>query len=780
MKIGGQEFSDELLAKIRRTVASEPDLSRAALSRRVCQWLNWRDPGGGLKEMSCRVALLKLHRQGVIKLPNPRAGPPRRPSRRRVPKASSAPLLRTARGRLHCSLQELGGIELVLVGSAESRASRDWTGLMERHHYLGAGPLCGAQLRYLIGSRRGWLGGLAFSAAAWQVAARDDWIGWSPAARQQNLQQVVANSRYLILPHLEIPHLASHVLGRVVKRLAADWRQRYGYEPRLVETYVEQQRFRGTCYRAANWIEVGRTQGRGRQDRTRQSQRTVKRIFVYPLGRQARQQLQRAEEPAPRPAAQARPGQDWAEEEFGRVQLGDRRLEQRLLTLARDFYAQPQAQVPQACQSRAKTKAAYRFFDHPETQMERLLEPHYQSTCQRLGQHPVVLAVQDSSSLNYTAHPATEHLGTIGSKLEHGPVGLLLHETMAFTPEGTPLGLLDVQCWARDRTRWGQKHRRKQRPIEEKESFKWLKSYQQVARAQQGCPDTRLVSVGDREADIYELFQLGLADPAGPRLLVRAEQDRLLSEGQGHLWEHLQQQSLGGSQWVQVPRRGSRPARQARLQLRWASVQLRPPQAKRQLKPLSLWAVLAQETDAPPDTPPLCWLLLTTCPVTTFQQATEKLAWYTVRWNIEVYHKTLKSGCQIEQRQLGSADRIEACLAIDLVVAWRIFHLAKLGRETPDVPCTVFFADTEWKALLAYVTKNPQPPPQPPSLREALRMAATLGGFLGRKGDGEPGTQTLWLGLQRLDDLAAMWNFMSCHFAPQLRSPPVSRAPTCG
>jgi uncharacterized protein DUF4338/transposase-like protein/transposase Tn5 family protein len=780
VKIGGQEISDQLLTRIRQTVESEPGLSRAALSRRVCQWLNWRGAHGKLQQMSCRVALLKLHRQGVIELPASRPGPPRRLSRRRVHRSSGAPSARAEGGKVRCSLKEVGAVELVLVGSADSRASRDWTALMERHHYLGAGPLCGAQLRYLIGSRLGWLGGLAFSAAAWQVAGRDQWIGWNGVARQQNLQQVVANSRFLILPHREVPHLASHVLGLVVKRLAADWRHRYGYEPRLIETYVEQQRFRGTCYRAANWIEVGRTQGRGRQDRTRQSQGTVKRIYVYPLGRQARQQLQRVAEPARRPVARAKPGQDWAEEEFGRVQLGDRRLEQRLLTLARDFYAQPQAQVPQACQSRAKTKAAYRFFDHSRTKMERLLEPHYQSTSQRIGQHRVVLAVQDTSSLNYTVHPATERLGSIGSKLEHGPVGLLLHDTMAFTPEGTPLGLLDVQCWARDQATWGKKHRRKQRPIEEKESFKWLKSYQQVARAQQGCPDTMLVSVGDREADIYELFQLARADPSGPQLLIRAEQDRLLSEGQAHLWEHLEKQAVGGSQWVQVPRRGPRPARQAQLQLRWARVTLKAPQDQRRLKPLSLWAVLAQETEAPPGTPPLSWLLLTTCPVTSFQQASEKLAWYTVRWNIEVYHKTLKSGCQIEQRQLGLADRIEACLAIDLVVAWRIFHLAKLGRETPDVPCTVFFAETEWKALLAYVTKNPQPPPQPPSLREAMRLVATLGGFLGRKGDGEPGTQTLWLGLQRLDDLAAMWNFMSFHFAPQLRSPPVSRASTYG
>jgi hypothetical protein len=140
-----------------------------------------------------------------------------------------------------------------------------------------------------------------------------------------------------------------------------------------------------------------------------------------------------------------------------------------------------------------------------------------------------------------------------------------------------------------------------------------------------------------------------------------------------------------------------------------------------------------------------------------------------LRWGIEVFHRTLKSGCRIEQRQLGAADRIEACLAIDLVVAWRIFHLAKLGREIPDVPCTVSFEDAQWKALVAYITRNPVPPDQPPTLREAMRMVATIGGFLGRKSDGEPGTKTLWLGLQHLDTMTHIWKILQ-HPPP---SPPV-------
>jgi hypothetical protein len=175
-------------------------------------------------------------------------------------------------------------------------------------------------------------------------------------------------------------------------------------------------------------------------------------------------------------------------------------------------------------------------------------------------------------------------------------------------------------------------------------------------------------------------------------------------------------------------------------------------------------------------------MLLTTCAVNSFEEAIEKLEWYCHRWGIEVYHRTLKSGCRIERRQLGSADRIEACLAIDMVVAWRIYHLTKLGRKTPDAPCTIFFEDAEWKALVAYKTQNPIPPDKPPTLREATRMVASLGGFLGRTCDGEPGTITLWLGLQRLDDITDMWKIAISFFAPHLANPPppVSRNPRYG
>jgi len=769
VKVGGQQIDDRIIARIQEMIDANWDISRVQLSRRVCEGLKWRSRNGRLKEVNCRKVLSRLGREGKIRLPEAK----RFGGNRKARKEAEVVAAETVKSG---DLKDFQPVELVLVGSADSEQSRIWNELMDRYHYLGSGPLCGAQLRYLMRSEKhGWVGGLSFSAAAWSVKARDQWIGWSGEIREKNLNQVVGNSRFLIVPLWRVPHLASHVLGLAMRRLRADWKGRYGYEPLLVETFVECERFEGTCYRAANWLELGQTQGRGRQDRGHSRRTPIKRIFVYPLQAEARQRLcEGMLAPVPASGIPAAP-QDWAEAEFGSVDLKDRRLNRRAVEIARDFYGRPQAQIPQACQSRARTKAAYRFFKHPNTNMDDLLEPHRQSTYQRIVEKKIVLCPQDTTSLNYSTHPATENLGPIGSTKE-GIIGLIVHDTMAFSIEGTPLGLLDVQCWARDADEFGKKHQRKQRPIEEKESYKWLRSFQSVAEAQRHCPNTMLVSMGDREADIHELFHLALQDPKGPRLLVRAEYDRLLEDGQGHLWANVAAQPLVGIQEIHVPRRGPIAARIARLEVRFAEVTLKPPQDKSQYGPLKLWAVLAQETDAPEGIPPLCWMLLTTCRVCTFEDAIEKLAWYTKRWGIEIYHKTLKSGCKIEQRQLGDADTIEACLAVDMVVAWRIYHMTKLGREVPDVPCTVFCEQDEWKALVSFILKRPIIDGTPPTAREYLRMVGSLGGFLGRKCDGEPGTKSIWLGQQRLDDIKLAYLF----FVPQLRPPPVPGAYTYG
>jgi hypothetical protein len=492
----------------------------------------------------------------------------------------------------------------------------------------------------------------------------------------------------------------------------------------------------------------------------------VKHIYVYPVRRDAKEILCDGRVSiVSSPVAPL----DWAEEEFGAARLGDQRRVARLMTIARDFYARPQANTPQACGNRAKTKAAYRFFENGDNSMEKILAPHYETTVHRLTHEPVVLAVQDTTSLHYTTH--REDLGLISSRPDGG-YGLLVHDTMTFTPEGTPLGLLDVQVWTRDPAEYGKKHRRSGLSIEQKESNKWLRSFRKVAEAHQQSPGTTIICVGDREADIYELFELAVRMPDAPKLLIRAEHNRPLANGQGYVWEHVRAQQLSGIQEVQIPRKGTQGSRVARLQIRFATVMLKPPQNKPNLEELHIQAIIAEEVDCPEDAQPLQWFLLTTCDVNSFTDAIEKVQWYCHRWGIEIYHKTLKRGCTIEERQFGQADSIKACLAVDMVVAWRIFYLTKRGRETPDVPCTVFFEDAQWKALVAYKTHNPIPPENPPSLGEAMRMVASLGGFLGRKCDGNPGIKTLWLGLQRLEAATEMWIVCTNQYAPELLHPP--------
>ena len=757
MIICGQTFLPATLESIQRLVDKTQDISRRALSRCVCEMLSWRHPDGRLKDMSCRKALARLHKTGALRMPD--AVQNSAFTRRSL-------LQEFVRSPVSCSLQELGNVALVLIVDRLSDEAQTWKSLMKQH-YLGDRLFC-AGLRYLVHSSiHGWLGALAFSPAAFRVSARDQFIGWNEQDRLGNLDRVIGNSRFFIHPAVRVPHLASHILGKVLRRLKRDWQSRYGKEPLLVETFVEQSRFSGTSYRAANWIHVGTTAGRGRQDSQHQTALPPKEMYVYPLHRRWRELLGGSfKEETPHFG-------DWAEEEWGHASLGDNRLVQRLIILGRDRYAHPQANIPQTCGSRAKTKAAYRFFDHERATLQNLLLPHIKATTKRVNREKIVLAIQDTTSLNYGTHPATENLGPI-TNIPTGVAGLMLHGTLAVNTKGTPLGLLAAQCWARDPAAYGKKAKRHKLPIEEKESNKWLTSFKAATEIAAACPDTTVVSVGDRKADIYELFALAAQTPKAPLLLVRAQHDRKLLEEQGRLSEHLSGISEAGIQEIIIPRKGNRQARTAQLSIRYSKVVLAPPTGKNDRMPLSIWAILAEEQGAPEGIIPLRWLLLTTAPTDSFEKACEHLSWYTQRWTIEVFHRTLKSGCRIENRQLGSADRLEACLAIDLVVAWRIYHLTKLGRATPDVPCSIYFEEAEWKALNTFVTKKATDTDKPPTLREAIRMVAMLGGFLARKGDGEPGTQCLWLGLQRLDDITEMWNIMTVILGDPVHSSHIS------
>ena len=261
-----------------------------------------------------------------------------------------------------------------------------------------------------------------------------------------------------------------------------------------------------------------------------------------------------------------------------------------------------------------------------------------------------------------------------------------------------------------------------------------------------------MVSVGDREADIYELFLLAQKDPFNPKLLVRAESDRRIQDTNMCLWQYMESQPLAGERLLRIPRRNGRAARDARLEIRFAQVELRAPKHKPTLGPLTVWAVYVTEVHAPSPKEAVEWMLLTTLEVNDFEGALEKVDWYKKRWGIEEYHRTIKSVCRIESRQLGDRSVWENCIAIDLVVAWRIEHIKKFSRESPQAPCTVAFDEKEWQALV--VLRKPAQPRASiaPSMHQMTRWTAELGGFLGGKNE-NPGSTTLGRGLQHLHDI---------------------------
>jgi hypothetical protein len=384
--------------------------------------------------------------------------------------------------------------------------------------------------------------------------------------------------------------------------------------------------------------------------------------------------------------------------------------------------------------------------------LRSVLSSHFQRVAQRFASEPVVLAVQAATTIDY---PSGIDWGEFMSGEPEPARRVLAHSTLAFDRAGTPLGLVDAQCWAREaakRDESGKPRWRGEWPPEAKANGRWRRSLEAVEKVQAACPRTRVISVGDREADIYDLFVWAQAKPGRPGVLARVGRERLLREGQGPLWTLVASQAVAGQFEVQVPGQASRLARAAVLEVRFAAVELRAPTRQPNLPPVPLWAVLARELGASPGVLPLEWMLLSTEPVGDFEAAVERLRWYVPMWDLEAFHRALKAGCQDERRR-DREDGLEACLGHDLVMGWRVYQLIKLGRGNPDVPVSVGFEEGEWQALVAFRTNNLELPKKPPTLHEAVRMVAGLAGWFVRYRDDEPGARSVWHGMERLGNI---------------------------
>lgn len=714
----------ENVALVRNLLNARPAPTRTRLAQEVCRHLDLRDPKGDWQVATTAQALRALEAQGHWTLPVPRA-------RRRRRTGSNAPTrlhrpVKAARG-VPRQLEQIQGLQLVEVTTPPQMLI--WNELMSREHPLHDARLVGRQFRYLIASDHGWLGGLGFGSAALFLEARDQWIGWSDAQRTAHLPRVLNMTRFLIRPGIRCPNLASQVLGLCARRIAGDFERRYRLRPWLLESFVDSSAYEGTCYQAANWHKVGQTKGRGRNG-AREAGKSIKDVYLYPLVDDVHARL--GVERFPWEALDSHHGMDgagWAEQEFGACELGDRRLTRRLVKLVGTEAAHPGASHAQAAGGDPhQLKACYRFLnnDSPQLEVASILQTHRTQTLRRMKRHPTVLIVQDTTDLNFSSRPRCQGLGqTTANQTGAQTRGLKLHSCLAVAAEGgLPLGVLRLHGYAPEPTKGKDPHR----PIEQKDSYRWLEAYRDANAIATLLPDTRIVSVTDREGDMFELFDLRRRQPgAKADLLVRAKWDRNLEGTDAKLFAELAAAPLAQTMKIAVPRqrehlgkpsspgRLALPAREAQVEVRFKEVTISAPQTPptRDRPPLRLWVIYLEEKNPPPGAAAVRWLLLTTVQVASAKQARKCIRWYGRRWRIEEWHRVMKSGCKILEHQNHDAGVLLRAIALDAVIAWRIMLLGLLGRTVPGLPCDVLFNPCECAVLERLAAKKNPPWVQP-------------------------------------------------------------------
>lgn len=765
----------EILSSPRGTAVVEAGLrehgdgSRAALAGYVCDHLGLKDRQGQPRRAGVHKALRVLEARGTWTLPASK-GPawhgwqPRRRDAP-VPPPEGVPE----------RVDAVAGLRLVEVTADDDELFRVWNELMLSEHRLGDCRLVGRQMRYLIGSDHGWLGGLGFGSCALRLRERDAWIGWDEPTRKQFQERVINLTRFLIRPCVSCQHLASRVLSLGMKRVATDFFARYGFAPWLVETFVDPASFSGTSFRAANWIPVGGTAGRGR-NAPNHPVTSRKDIYLYPLRPDWRAAMGVAAPGTDLAAVDVRLSlctEDWVEDEFGGADFGHRATERRLVEIARRKAQAPAAPYTQSCDgNRSELQAIYRFIDNGREQImpASILAPHRERTLERMNAEKRTLVIQDSTDLDFSERLQCNGLGVIGTN-QTGAVspGLRMHSALALNEQGLPLGVLDVDFYP---PKTGGK-KPQNRPIEEKESYRWLRVFEQLVEQAPRLGSSEVVCVGDRESDIFELFDLRRRRGGNVHLLVRASYNRLLQDEPLKLFDHMAAQPVGAHVEIDIPRqratkgkpsrpgRVALPTRTAQVEIKWQKVTLAPPRTC-QLKnpqPLEMYAVDVQEPDPPQGAKPVHWLLLSSLPIASKKQALRCLRSYNLRWRTEEWYRLLKSGCAIEAHQHQTADRLARAITIDTVVGWRVMLLTLLGREAPDLPCELIFSSHECKLL---ETLQPRVAPETMAQEEANNgltlgsayiIIGRLGGALHRNAKELPGHQTVMRGLLRFHDM---------------------------
>ena len=467
----------------------------------------------------------------------------------------------------------------------------------------------------------------------------------------------------------------------------------------------------------------------------------------------------------------------WIESEFSTVDLGDARRSKRLKKVAQGMWQAPGASQRRAAGDCAAAMASYRLWDGPQVTAPAILGAHQDQVRERGKGQRLLLHIQDTTELDLTKHKQVQGLGPLSQSSRRG---LFAHSEYLLQEDGLPLGLWNCQMWARSDQEHGQSQLRHQQPIEEKESYRWLEGFRRACELRALCPKQLVISLTDREGDIYESFE-----EFGQRLLegqpvahwiIRCQHNRNISLPAQDLEEHAQIKSavaaapLLGIKSLEIRSKqqckkvkGSRKltlraARTARLEIRACAVELVPPRRPegKKLTPIKIWVVMAKEINVPAGQEAIEWILLTDFKVRTLKKALQILALYAWRWQIEVFHKILKSGCRVEDYPPEDIERLQPRLAVQMIIAWRIHYMTLLGRECPDLSADVLFEEWEWKPMVVRFCGR-QAPLRPPRLAQMIAWIADLGGHIGRKGDGPPGPETIWRGVAKMLAYGELW-----------------------
>jgi hypothetical protein len=459
--------------------------------------------------------------------------------------------------------------------------------------------------------------------------------------------------------------------------------------------------------------------------------------------------------------ADARLNEDWVDRELAECDFKDERLRKRFRMLLEQLSDGTGESIPMACQDWANTKAAYRFLSNERVSEETILAGHFQSTRERFAaSEEMALVLHDTTEFSYHREDgraigllSKSHIGTKSRPRHHKVCGILMHSSLAVTPEGLPLGLSAIKFWTRQEfkgTNALKKHINPTRvPIEEKESIRWLQNLRE-STALLGAPE-RCIHIGDRESDIYELFCA--AREIGTHFVLRTCVDRLAGDGNHTIEDEMADVNCKGLHRIEVrDKKGN--TREAVLELRYRRIRILPPIGKqKRYPPLTLTVIHAQERDAPKGCEAIDWKLITDLPVQSRVEAIEKLDWYALRWKIEVFHKIMKSGCKAEDSKLRTAERLVNLIATFCIMSWRIFWMTMLNRSTAGASPKFALTPLEIELLDRLVKDKATRKFQRKTLPDYLTKIAQLGGYLARASDPPPGNMVMWRGLARLTDI---------------------------